>query len=198
MKLFDEKVDLALPDSKINYYSNFLNKEEADFYFHELKSHVSWRQDEITVYGKTYQQPRLTALYATNVKPYSYSNVTMHPHEFDGKLSELKQLLETKTKITFTTCLLNFYRNGKDSNGWHSDDEKELGENPIIASISLGEERFFHLRHKYENTLKQKVLLEHGSLLLMQGKTQHFWQHQIPKTSKVIGERINLTFRIIK
>ena len=94
--------------------------------------------------------------------------------------------------------MLNLYRNGKDSNGWHSDDEKALGNNPIIASISLGEERFFHFRHKKNKDLKQKILLGHGSLLVMKGSTQHHWQHQIPKTAKEIGERINLTFRIIR
>ncbi len=90
------------------------------------------------------------------------------------------------------------YRDGKDSNGWHADDEKELGINPAIASLSLGQERFFHFRHKKDKNIKHKILLHHGSLLLMQGETQHCWQHQIPKTSKVMGERINLTFRIIK
>ncbi|MGB3142849.1 MAG: alpha-ketoglutarate-dependent dioxygenase AlkB, partial [Maribacter sp.] len=87
---------------------------------------------------------------------------------------------------------------GQDSNGWHADNEKELGKNPVIASVSLGAERFFHLKHTSNPDLKNKLLLEHGSLLLMQGETQHFWKHQIAKTKKEIGERINLTFRIIK
>jgi len=100
--------------------------------------------------------------------------------------------------IHFTSCLLNLYRDGKDSNGWHADDEKALGKNPIIASISLGQERFFHLKHKSVKELKHKLILEHGSLLLMKGKTQHRWYHQIPKTTKPINERINITFRVIK
>ena len=96
-----------------------------------------------------------------------------------------------------TTVLLNCYRDGKDSNGWHADNEKELGKNPVIASISLGQERFFHLKHRSIKSQRHKILLEHGSLLLMKGETQHHWLHQIPKTTQKIGERINLTFRII-
>ena len=94
--------------------------------------------------------------------------------------------------------MLNYYRNGKDSNGWHADNEKELGLNPIIASVSFGEERVFHLKHNSIADAKQKITLQHGSLLLMKGETQHFWKHQIPKTTREIGPRINLTFRIIK
>ncbi len=89
-------------------------------------------------------------------------------------------------------------RNGRDSNGWHADNEKELGENPVIASVSFGAERMFHLQHNYDKNIKQKILLQHGSLLVMKGETQHFWKHQIPKTAKEIESRINLTFRIIK
>jgi alkylated DNA repair dioxygenase AlkB len=100
--------------------------------------------------------------------------------------------------VRFTSCLLNLYRNGRDSNGWHADDEKTLGKNPIIASISLGQERYFHLKHKLKKDLKQKLLLEHGSLLLMKGETQHCWYHQVPKTAKTVQERINITFRVIK
>ncbi|MEX0315245.1 MAG: alpha-ketoglutarate-dependent dioxygenase AlkB, partial [Allomuricauda sp.] len=128
----------------------------------------------------------------------TYSGLTMHPLEFTHELAEIKELVEKAAKSKFTTCLLNYYRDGKDSNGWHSDDEKELGTNPIIASVSFGAERFFHLRNKMDKTRKLKILLENGSLLLMKGKTQHHWQHQIPKTAKPIGGRINLTFRILK
>ena len=198
MGLFEEKIDLELPDAEIMYQPKFLQEEEANLYFEHLKTRIPWQQDDIKVFGKTHPQPRLTALFGNNGKAYSYSNITMYPHKFEGKLLELKEKLELEVQKAFTTCLLNLYRNGKDSNGWHSDDEKELGINPVIASISLGEERFFHLRHKENKTLKHKLPLEHGSLLLMKGPTQHFWQHQIPKTSKKIGERINLTFRVIK
>ncbi|MFD2585309.1 alpha-ketoglutarate-dependent dioxygenase AlkB family protein [Croceitalea marina] len=196
-QLFDKEIKFDLPDSDISYYPNFIEKTIADNYFYNLKKTVPWQQDDIKVFGKVYPQPRLTALFGNNGKAYSYSNITMHPKPFSKELQELKKSIELVAMTTFTTCLLNLYRDGKDSNGWHADDETELGENPVIASISLGQERFFHLRHKNEKQLKQKILLEHGSLLLMKGETQHFWQHQIPKTAKPITERINLTFRVV-
>lgn len=196
--LFDDVLDLSLPDSEILYYPNFLSALNANTYLKSLREETPWRQDDITVFGKTYPQPRLTALYANNEKSYSYSNITMRPMLFTPQLLKLKGKVEEVAGTEFTTCLINKYRTGKDSNGWHADNEKELGENPIIASVSLGAERFFHLKHNTDPTLKYKLLLEHGSLLLMKGKTQHFWKHQIAKTAKQVDERINLTFRIIK
>ncbi|MDC6390063.1 alpha-ketoglutarate-dependent dioxygenase AlkB [Maribacter sp. PR1] len=188
---------LALPDCDIIYYPHFLEEQVADSYFKLLRSETPWQQDDIKVFGKVYPQPRLTALYANNSKPYSYSNITMKPQRFTKSLLELKSKIEYYHSYNFTTCLLNLYRDGKDSNGWHADDEKELGRHPIIASLSLGAERMFHLKHNIKPHLKHKMALEHGSLLLMQGETQHMWKHQIPKTAKQVGERINLTFRII-
>lgn len=196
--LFDDVLDLSLPDSEILYYPNFLSALNANTYLKSLREETPWRQDDITIFGKTYPQPRLTALYANNEKSYSYSNITMRPMLFTPQLLKLKGKVEEVAGTEFTTCLINRYRTGKDSNGWHADNEKELGENPIIASVSLGAERFFHLKHNTDPTLKYKLLLEHGSLLLMKGKTQHFWKHQIAKTAKQVDERINLTFRIIK
>ncbi|WP_281540801.1 alpha-ketoglutarate-dependent dioxygenase AlkB family protein [Maribacter aestuarii] len=195
--LFNNNLDLSLPDADVNYYPNFLSPEVADSYFKILKKSIAWQQDDIKVFGKVYPQPRLTALYSNNDKAYSYSNITMYPKAFSPELLQLKEKIDTLANCEFTTCLLNLYRNGRDSNGWHADNEKELGQNPIIASVSLGAERFFHMKHNTKPE-KHKLLLEHGSLLLMKGETQHFWKHQIAKTAREIGERINLTFRIIK
>jgi len=192
-----KQLKLQLPDSDITYFSNFLDYENASTCFELLKSSIPWRQDEIRVYGKIYPQPRLTALYGNNNRSYSYSGITMQPLPFSETILDLKIKLSEVTPVNFTSCLINLYRDGKDSNGWHSDDEKELGQNPVIASVSLGQERYFHLKHKYLKNLKHKILLEHGSLLLMRGQTQHYWLHQIAKTTKPIGERINLTFRVI-
>jgi alkylated DNA repair dioxygenase AlkB len=163
-----------------------------------LLQKINWQQDNITVFGKTHPQPRLTALYGNEGKPYSYSNITMQPHPWNSLLQKIKYLIEARTECQFTTVLLNQYRDGKDSNGWHADNEKELGTNPIIASLSLGTERVFQLKHNTIADAKKNIILEHGSLLLMKGSTQHFWKHQIPKTAKPIGNRINLTFRSIK
>jgi alkylated DNA repair dioxygenase AlkB len=122
----------------------------------------------------------------------------MQPHPWNMLLQKIKSLVEDCTETNFTSVLLNQYRNGKDSNGWHADNEKELGTNPVIASLSFGAERTFQLKHNSDLSLKKSIVLEHGSLLIMKGTTQHFWKHQIPKTSKPIGSRVNLTFRIIE
>ncbi len=193
-----DALQINLPESDISYYPNFLSAEKATQLMRILRTTIAWQQDTITVFGKTHPQPRLTALYGNNMRPYSYSNITMHPHPFTKELKEVKTNIESIVSPTvFTSCLLNLYRDGKDSNGWHADDEASLGKNPVIASVSLGQERFFHFKHKHDKTLKHKMLLTHGSLLIMRGSTQHNWLHQIPKTSRPIEERINLTFRVI-
>jgi alkylated DNA repair dioxygenase AlkB len=193
-----DKIIFDLPNASIEYYPSFFDKSKADELFNTLKHDIPWQQDEITVFGKTHLQPRLTSLFGNEGKPYSYSNIVMQPHKWNALLQFIKDEIEQITNSSFTTVLLNYYRNGKDSNGWHADNEKELGNNPIIASLSFGATRSFHLKHNSIKEQKLKIDLEHGSLLLMKGETQHFWKHQIPKTSKPIGERINLTFRIIK
>ncbi|RBN50345.1 alpha-ketoglutarate-dependent dioxygenase AlkB [Flavobacterium psychrolimnae] len=189
---------LDLPDAEIIYYPQFYDKEQADIIFAELVKDIPWQQDEIRVYGKIHPQPRLTALFGNEGKPYSYSNITMQPHPWNSLLQKLKTEIEKVSDTIFTTVLLNQYRDGKDSNGWHADNEKELGTNPVIASLSFGAERTFQLKHNLDKDLKKNIVLQHGSLLLMRGKTQHFWKHQIPKTAKPINPRINLTFRVIK
>jgi len=189
---------IALKDAEISYDEHFLSYNEASTYFDVLRKETDWQQDRIKVFGKEYDQPRLTALFANNKNPYTYSNITMHPTPFSPVLLEIKSKIEKTLNQTFTTCLLNLYRNGQDSNGWHADNEKELGKNPVIASVSLGAERLFHMKHRTDKTQKLRLNLADGSLLVMSGSTQHHWLHQIPKTKKNVGERINLTFRIIK
>ncbi len=195
--LFNEAINLPLEDGEVIYYPECFHPTEANAYFKTLLKTIAWRQDSITLFGKTHAQPRLTALYANNNKAYSYSNITMQPTVFTKTLLQIKQHIETICHTHFTTCLANLYRNGQDSNGWHADNEKELGKQPIIASVSFGASRSFHLKHKTKKEHRLKINLEHGSLLLMKGATQENWLHQIPKTKKEVGERINLTFRII-
>ena len=199
MSLFcNEKCILNLPNAQLIYIPNFIETIEADLYFNYLKSNILWKQDDITVFGKTYKQPRLTALYANNQSAYTYSNITMNPHAMTKELMTLNKRVENEAQVNFTSVLLNFYRHGNDSNGWHADNEKELGVNPIIASLSFGAERPFHFKHRHIKDERHKLPLEHGSLLLMKGEMQHYWLHQIAKTKKDIGERINLTFRTIQ
>ena len=200
MSLFEssETLKIKLLNAEIDYTPAFFNLEESRELFEAIYHQTNWIEDDIKVYGKLYKQPRLTAFYANNDKAYGYSNISMSPQPFTPVLNAIKLKIEKATEMTFSSCLLNLYRDGQDSNGWHADDEKELGENPVIASLSLGADRLFHLKHKNIKTLKHKLTLQNGSLLLMKGETQHHWLHQIPKTKKLIDKRINLTFRLIK
>lgn len=194
----DEQLLFNLPNAEIVYTNNFFDTTASNMLFEKLKAEIPWQQDNITVYGKSHPQPRLTALYGNEGKPYSYSNIIMQPHFWTPLTTYIKEKVEEATNEKFTTVLLNLYRNGKDSNGWHADNERELGRNPVIASVSFGAVRPFYLKHNTIENQRLKIDLHHGSLLVMKGETQHFWKHQIAKTARPIGERINLTFRIIK
>ncbi|QYS88629.1 MULTISPECIES: alpha-ketoglutarate-dependent dioxygenase AlkB [Flavobacterium] len=194
----DEIIKFKLPDAELIYYPAFFSLEKANILFQKLQSEIPWQQDKINVYGKEHFQPRLTALFGNEGKPYGYSNIIMHPHQWTPLLTHIKNEIEQVCNTHFTTVLLNNYRNGQDSMGWHADNEKELGRNPLIASVSFGAERNFQLKHNTIERAKQNINLQHGSLLIMQGAIQHFWKHQIPKTQRDIGPRINLTFRVIK
>ena len=197
LKVPKDGTTIHYPGTELRYFQNFFLPAEADNIFNQLHEQTPWQQDPITVFGKTYPQPRLTALYANNTLPYSYSGITMHPHQMNPLLLDIQNRLRQVCNSEFTTVLLNLYRDGKDSNGWHADNEKELGKNPVIASLSFGAERFFHLKHRNQKELRLKIPLHSGSLLLMEGATQHHWLHQIAKTARAVGPRINLTFRKI-
>ena len=186
------------PDAEVSYYPSFFNSTQATKFFYSLLGSVEWKSDKIKVFGKEYDQPRLTALYADNDKPYSYSSITMYPKPFNKDLMYIKSKIEEAISHSFSSCLLNLYRDGRDSNGWHADNEKELGINPVIASVSFGAKRSFRVKHRTLKEERHKIILQPGSLLIMGGEMQHHWLHQIPKTSKRVGPRINLTYRLIK
>lgn len=197
MNLFEsDKITLPLSDGVFEYFPNFFNFEKANELFHLLEKETTWQQDSITVFGKTHLQPRLTALFGNNGKAYSYSNIVMHPKNFTPLLMFIKEEIENVCNQNFTTVLLNLYRNENDSNGWHADNEKELGRNPIIASLSLGEERVFQIKHNSKDE-KFKLNLANGSLLLMKEGSQVNYKHTLPKTKLPKKPRINLTFRTI-
>lgn len=198
MDLFSEKKQyFNLPNATLMYWPNFFPKELSDSYFETLKTETNWQHDDITIFGKTYKQPRLTALYGKSNQPYRYSNIVMHPEPLTPTLKTIQERVENTSNQKFNTVLINLYRDGNDSNGWHADNEKELGLHPVIASVSFGEARPFHFKHRTIKTQRHKLMLEHGSLLLMQGEMQQHWLHQIAKTKKRIEPRINLTFRSI-
>ena len=200
MELFkknEERLDLNLSDANISYFPHFLEPEFANRAFNVFLDELEWRQHTVKIFGKLLPQPRLTALYGVNDQSYTYSNLTLKPLKFTPELLKIHQKLIDLTKIDFTHCLANLYRDGNDSMGWHSDDEKALGIEPVIASVSLGGVRNFQLKHKNIKDQRFKLDLENGSLLLMAGRTQHFWKHQLPKTKKLLSPRINLTFRTL-
>ncbi len=179
-------------------YPFFFSIKESNRLFSDLYSSVKWRQDTIQFFGKKMPLPRLTAWYGDEGKSYTYSGIEQHPEAWNPVLKSIKSKIEEISEVTFNSVLINLYRDGKDSVSWHSDDEPELGENPIIASVSFGASRRFSLKHKISKDHKIDIDLPNGSLLLMKGQMQHFWQHQIAKTSKSVAPRINLTFRVIK
>ena len=148
------------------------------------------------MYGKVLKFPRLTAWYGDNDKPYSFSGITLQPNPWNEELKEIKRQIEPLCNAVFNSVLLNLYRDGKDSISWHTDAEKELGKNPKIASVNFGAEREFQLKHRTTGE-KEMIVLQHGSLLIMQGELQHYWLHQVPKRKNIERPRINLTFRKI-
>lgn len=155
---------------------------------------MNWESGEIKIFGKIYLTPRLEAFYAENGLHYSYSGKKLKTNSFTPDLLEIKNRLEQEFDLDLNSVLANLYRDGKDSNGWHADNEKELGKNPVIVSLSFGLERRFDLKHTMTKE-KRSFDLKNGSLLIMGGEMQHFWKHQIAKTKKADGPRVNLTFR---
>lgn len=197
-KLFEELSvqKIELEDTHLLYFPHFLSSSEADSLFTFLMNKVNFQSGEIKLFGKTYTKPRLEAFFAENDLTYSYSGKQMKTQSFLTELKELKKRVETISNLEFNAVLINLYRDGLDSNGWHADDEKELGEDPYIASLSTGAERIFELRHN-QTKEKIKLKLEHGSLLCMMEGSQRFWKHQLPKDKTIEIPRINLTFRKI-
>ncbi|RBP53337.1 alpha-ketoglutarate-dependent dioxygenase AlkB family protein [Arenicella xantha] len=187
---------LQLPDADIEYRPGFLEHAAAMALFEQLLAETDWRQETVQVYGKSHLTPRLSCWMGDAGLDYQYSNMTMSPTPWSELLQTLKARLESATGDKFNSVLINLYRDGADSNGWHSDDEPELGESPVIASVSLGAVRDFKLRRKNKSGESYSLALEHGSLLMMRGSTQRYWQHQIPKRAHA-GPRINLTFRFV-
>jgi alkylated DNA repair dioxygenase AlkB len=188
---------LDLPEADVLFYPAFFSAADADRLFREIRESTAWRQDTIKFFGKTIVVPRLTAWYGDEGTRYTYSGIDNVPLPWTRPLLEVKRAVEPHAGVSFNSVLLNRYRTGRDSVSWHADDEPEFGDQPVIASVSFGATRTFQLRHKRRKDLKASVELTHGSLLVMRGGTQENWVHQVPKTAKLVGERLNLTFRRI-
>lgn len=186
------KQNFDIPDAELTLWEHFFNREESNKYYKILLEETPWKQEPITIHGKTLPTPRLTAWYGKR-----RSSTPILP--MTKTLEEIRARIEATAKVEFTSVLMNLYRTGQDSVAWHRDKEKEFGANPIIGSVSFGETRPFDIRHKFRKDLEKiRIPLSHGSFLLMAGPMQHYWEHQVPKTAKEIKPRINLTFRIVQ
>ena len=183
-------------DLEIDLYQDKRLEEKKDLWFESCLHDLDWETGFITIFGKTHQIPRLQAWYADNEIEYTYSGKKLQRHNWNNLLLEIKEKIENITSFKFNSVLANLYRDGNDSMGLHSDDEKELGKNPVIASLSLGESRKIYFKHKNKK-LNLIIPQASGQLIVMHGKTQKYWKHEIKKTKKIKKPRINLTFRNI-
>lgn len=200
MNLFDNQFDNSnnlLPvDGIVNYYGKIMPVERADDYYMYLLNSIEWKHDEAIIFGKHIITKRKVAWYGDEAYSYKYSNITRQSLAWTKELLELKSLVEEKTGLKFNSCLLNLYHDGSEGMAWHSDDEKSLGKDTAIASLSFGAERKFSFKHKQLKETRS-IVLQHSDLLVMRGSTQTHWLHALPKSKRVTHLRINLTFRMI-
>jgi alkylated DNA repair dioxygenase AlkB len=193
-----ERVYLPLGKGTVWYEPSFLSTVESALLWQELETSIPWKQEPIVLFGKEFMQPRLTCWAGLPEAKIRYSGIVMNPEPFTPLLDQLRLRLNEELQTNFNGALLNYYRDGKDSMGWHSDNEAYQGKNPTIASISLGAARRFDLKAKGDTGEKPtSIFLEHGSMLVMAGTTQDNYKHQVPKTKTAMGARINITFRRI-
>jgi alkylated DNA repair dioxygenase AlkB len=190
-----KKTSFDVPDADLTLYEGFFNREESNVYYSSLLGATKWKEADLTIYDKTHIIPRMIAWYEDKSNPGADQNGP----DWSPELLAIKKRVEAETGFVFNSVLLNLYRNGKDGVGWHSDRTENFGQNQIIASVSFGETRPFRLRHKNQKDQPMlEVPLTHGTMLVMAGTTQTYWEHHIPKTTKDILPRINLTFRQVK
>lgn len=190
---------IPLPDSELLFSASALGREEARKYFDALRSETVWREEEVVIWGKRHLQPRLVAWHGDPGTTYRYSGSVLQPCPWTPTLLALRNRVAEMAGASFNSVLLNLYRNEHDNMGWHSDDEPELGAEPTIASISLGEAREFRLKHRTRKDLPLSCMnLTDGSVLIMSGPTQRHWRHCLKRETATLGERINLTFREIR
>lgn len=189
---------VPMPDADVRYLPRFLAPGAAERLFRQLRSDIPWRQPRVRIAGREIDSPRLAAWFGDPGAVYRYSGTINEPLPWLPALDALRRDVEAECRSSFNSVLANLYRDGDDSMGWHSDAEPELGDQPVIASVSLGSARRFLLRHRRRKEIAGlRLSLEPGSLLLMRGQTQHCWRHSVPKTRQSCGPRINLTFRYV-
>lgn len=189
--------DIPLRDGKLTWHADAFPPAESIALFAELRETLPWHQEELMIFGRERPVPRLVSWHGDPDARYAYSGVRHEPAPWTPALTRVREHVQQLAGSRFNSVLANLYRDGRDGMGWHSDDEPELGQNPVIASVSFGATRRFRLRHRRERTLTHALELTDGSVLVMAGATQHHWQHSITKTARPVGPRINLTYRQI-
>lgn len=187
---------IPVVDGELYFWPHYIPAAQAWQYYQQLQ-HLPWQQDTLLLHGREVKIPRLQAWFSDEGLGYAYSGLALQPQPLTPALRQLQHDVQRLSEADFNSVLANYYRCGKDSVAWHSDDEAELGENPLIASLSFGSTRTFSLKHKHSGRLL-KLDLPPGSLLIMAGCLQHHWLHQLAKTRRQLAGRINLTFRQIK
>lgn len=185
-------------DADLHYVPDWLAPDEADAWLACLLEQTPFEQPRVRLYGREHSVPRLVAWYGDPVARYRYSGLVHQPLPWTPLLAQIRARVQAASGCPFNGVLLNLYRDGADAMGWHSDDEPELGLDPVIASLSLGAPRRFDFRRTGNTRIEHSLELGHGSLLVMGGTTQHHWQHQIARTRKIRAPRLNLTFRLIR
>ncbi|KGK59702.1 DNA methylase [Xanthomonas cannabis pv. phaseoli] len=189
------KIPVPLPGAQVQWWRGWLQAAAADALLQTLLTQVQWEVHRIRMFGRVVDSPRLSSWIGDPEASYRYSGTQFSPQPWLDALQPLRARLQEDTGRPFNSVLVNRYRSGNDAMGWHSDDEPELGAQPLIASVSLGATRRFAFKHRDDAALKQTLELGHGDLLLMGGDTQRCYKHALPRTARPVGERINLTFR---
>lgn len=195
----NQQQSAAWPEAGLRLIDGFYSAADSYLLFQQLMDAVDWQQLPITVYGKTWPEPRLTSWVGDPAAVYSYSGQARRPVAWFEPLSALRDQLSEFVGVQFNSVLVNCYQDGSHGVGWHSDNEPELGANPTIASLSLGATRRFRVRHKTDKSIPARSFdLRAGNLLIMDGNSQRDWQHAVPKVKSAVGPRINLTFRVVR
>lgn len=195
MKRMNESTENILPiDGRVIYHGKIFNPLESDDLFNKLRNNIEWKKDEVFIFGKHYITRREVAFYGTKELEYRYSKSVKTSLSFTKELLKIKRIVEDISRTNYNACLLNLYPSGNEGMGWHSENESSIVKNSSIASVSFGAERKFLLKHK-TLAYSSSILLEHGSLLVMENETQQYWLHRLPLSKRIQQPRINLTFR---
>ena len=200
ISMFDKSIQITELDKQgsfVKYYPNFLNNKDANNLLDSLLNEIQWDDNTKVVYGKLTKFNRMSSFYSRSGIKYNFSSRSFSGHRFTDKMKEIMSNVEQSHGYDFNCILFNLYNNGNDSISWHADNEKELGSAPVVGTLSLGQKRPFLLRNNDNHKIKHEFELGGGSLMIMDGNTQKYWEHSVPKRAKLKNKRLSITFRKI-